>query len=72
MIDVVKELKEFGCHVDITDCWASSDQAREEYGVTLTQDPQQGIYDAVLLPVTSAPACAGPFKVNNEFTSEEL
>jgi len=51
VIDVVKELKEFGCHVDITDCWASSDQAHEEYGVTLNQNPQQGIYDAVLLAV---------------------
>lgn len=51
VIDVVKELKEFGCHVDITDCWASSDEAREEYGISLEQNPQQGIYDAVMLAV---------------------
>jgi UDP-N-acetyl-D-galactosamine dehydrogenase len=51
VIDVVKELKEFGCHVDITDCWASSDAAHEEYGVTLDQDPKEGIYDALLLAV---------------------
>ena len=51
VIDVVKELKEFGCHVDITDCWADSDEANEEYDVTLDQNPQQGIYDALLLAV---------------------
>lgn len=51
VIDVVKELREFGCHVDITDCWANSDEAYEEYGVTLDQNPQKGIYDAVLLAV---------------------
>jgi UDP-N-acetyl-D-galactosamine dehydrogenase len=51
VIDVVKELKEFGCHVDITDCWASSDEAHEEYGVSLEQNPQAGVYDAVLLAV---------------------
>jgi len=51
VIDVVKELKEFGCHVDITDCWANGDEAHEEYGVSLEQNPQPGIYDAVLLAV---------------------
>ena len=51
VIDVVKELKEFGCHVDITDCWADSDEAHEEYGVTIDQDPKEGNYDALLLAV---------------------
>ncbi|WP_150909685.1 Vi polysaccharide biosynthesis UDP-N-acetylglucosamine C-6 dehydrogenase TviB [Marinobacter halotolerans] len=51
VIDVVKELKEFGCHVDITDCWASSEEAEEEYGISLDQDPKAGFYDALLLAV---------------------
>jgi UDP-N-acetyl-D-galactosamine dehydrogenase len=51
VIDVVDELKEFGCQVDITDCWASPEEAHEEYGVSLEQNPQPGFYDALLLAV---------------------
>ncbi|MBW4933771.1 Vi polysaccharide biosynthesis UDP-N-acetylglucosamine C-6 dehydrogenase TviB [Marinobacter sp. F4206] len=51
VIDVVKELQDFGCVVDITDCWADSDEAEHEYGVSLTDTPETGIYDALLLAV---------------------
>lgn len=51
VIDVVKELKEFGCQVDITDCWADSAQAEHEYGVSLTAQPEKGGYDGVVLAV---------------------
>jgi len=51
VIDVVKELKEFGCQVDITDCWADSAQAEHEYGVSLTAQPRKGDYDGVVLAV---------------------
>jgi UDP-N-acetyl-D-galactosamine dehydrogenase len=51
VIDVVKELKEFGCQVDITDCWADSAQAEHEYGVSLTAQPEKGDYDGVILAV---------------------
>jgi len=51
VIDVVKELKEFGCQVDITDCWADSAQAEHEYGVSLTAQPEKGDYDGVVLAV---------------------
>lgn len=51
VIDVVKELKEFGCQVDITDCWADSTQAEHEYGVSLTAQPEKGDYDGVVLAV---------------------
>jgi UDP-N-acetyl-D-galactosamine dehydrogenase len=37
--------------VDITDCWASPEEAHEEYGVSLEQNPQPGFYDALLLAV---------------------
>ena len=52
VIDVVNELKEFGCHVDITDCWASGEEAEHEYGVSLlAEEPSDASYDAVLLAV---------------------
>ncbi len=51
VIDVVKELKEFGCQVDVTDCWANSAESEHEYGLSLLEKPQAGEYDAVLLAV---------------------
>ncbi|MAB53700.1 Vi polysaccharide biosynthesis UDP-N-acetylglucosamine C-6 dehydrogenase TviB [Marinobacter sp.] len=51
VIDVVKELSEFGCKVDVTDCWADNAEAEHEYGITLNQNPEKAQYDAVLLAV---------------------
>jgi UDP-N-acetyl-D-galactosamine dehydrogenase len=51
VIDVVKELEDFGCQVDITDCWADSAEAEYEYGISLTEQPGQGEYDGVIVAV---------------------
>lgn len=51
VIDVVKELQDFGCLVDITDCWADGVEAQHEYGISLTDNPEVGSYDALLLAV---------------------
>ncbi|SHK36925.1 UDP-N-acetyl-D-galactosamine dehydrogenase [Marinobacter antarcticus] len=51
VIDVVKELEDFGCQVDITDCWADSTEAQHEYGISLTEQPGQGEYDGVIVAV---------------------
>ncbi|TSJ65396.1 nucleotide sugar dehydrogenase, partial [Marinobacter vulgaris] len=51
VIDVVKELSEFGCKVDVTDCWANNEEAEHEYGISLHPNPEKGQYDAVLLAV---------------------
>lgn len=51
VIDVVKELEDFGCQVDVTDCWADSEEAVHEYGISLVAEPEKGKYDAVLLAV---------------------
>jgi len=51
VIDVVKELSEFGCKVDVTDCWADNEEAEHEYGISLHQNPEKAQYDAVLLAV---------------------
>ncbi|SDX63825.1 Vi polysaccharide biosynthesis UDP-N-acetylglucosamine C-6 dehydrogenase TviB [Marinobacter mobilis] len=51
VIDVVNELQEFGCQVDVADCWADNEEAQHEYGITLVRDLQAGLYDAVILAV---------------------
>lgn len=51
IVDVVKELQEFGCQVDVTDCWASNEEAISEYGISLKEQPKEGTYDAVILAV---------------------
>ncbi|WP_029653243.1 Vi polysaccharide biosynthesis UDP-N-acetylglucosamine C-6 dehydrogenase TviB [Marinobacter daepoensis] len=51
VIDVVNELKDFGCQVDVTDCWADNQEAEHEYGITLVAEPGKGEYDAVFLAV---------------------
>ena len=51
VIDVVNELKDFGCQVDVTDCWADSEEAKHEYGISLILEPEAGEYNAVFLAV---------------------
>ena len=51
VIDVVEELREFGCKVDVTDCWADNAEAEHEYGIRLVDEPASGAYDAVILAV---------------------
>lgn len=51
VIDVVKELRDFGCDVDVTDYWADSAEAEHEYGISLVKNPEKGKYDAVFLAV---------------------
>lgn len=57
VVDVVKELQEFGCRVDVYDPWVSSDEVEHEYGTkvitdrTVLQSMKSG-YDAVVLAVS--------------------
>lgn len=64
VIDVVNELKDFGCQVDVTDCWANNEEAEHEYGISLVSQPEQGKYDAVFLAV--------PHREYARMTAEEL
>ncbi|MFO7528380.1 MAG: Vi polysaccharide biosynthesis UDP-N-acetylglucosamine C-6 dehydrogenase TviB [Marinobacter sp.] len=51
VIDVIRELEDFGCQVDVTDCWADNEEAQHEYGISLIEKPAQSSYDAVFLAV---------------------
>ncbi len=53
-IDVVEELKDYGCNVQIYDPWADAAEVRHEYGVELCERPscnEKSQYDAVVLAV---------------------
>ena len=53
VIDIVSELKEYNCEVDIFDPWVSTEEADHEYGITPIEqsalNPQT--YDAIILAV---------------------
>jgi UDP-N-acetyl-D-galactosamine dehydrogenase len=51
VVDIVKELKDFCCNVDVYDPWVTASEAQHEYGITPIGEPQQGTYDAILLAV---------------------
>ncbi|WP_372997126.1 Vi polysaccharide biosynthesis UDP-N-acetylglucosamine C-6 dehydrogenase TviB [Marinobacter sp.] len=51
VIDVIRELQDFGCSVDVTDCWADNAEAEHEYGISLVESPKAGDYDALFLAV---------------------
>jgi UDP-N-acetyl-D-galactosamine dehydrogenase len=53
VVDVVNELEDFGCEVDVCDPWADSDEVVAEYGFPLVGSGTlaPGSYDAVVLAV---------------------
>lgn len=51
VVDILHELKEFNCDVDIYDPWISVAEAQHEYGVTPITDLVQGHYDGIILAV---------------------
>ncbi|MDP3290529.1 MAG: Vi polysaccharide biosynthesis UDP-N-acetylglucosamine C-6 dehydrogenase TviB [Sulfuricurvum sp.] len=51
VIDVIRELQEFGCQIEVSDYWADADEVAHEYGLTLQQEMKPDIYDAIILAV---------------------
>lgn len=53
VIDVVRELEEFACNVDVYDPWADPEEVKKEYGIPLIDNSKLKIdnYDAVILAV---------------------
>jgi UDP-N-acetyl-D-glucosamine/UDP-N-acetyl-D-galactosamine dehydrogenase len=51
VVDVVKELKEYDCQVDIYDPLVAIEEARAEHGISIIQQPEQGAYDSIILAV---------------------
>lgn len=51
VVDVVRELHDYGNQVDVHDPWTNADEARDEYGLDLVQTPQDCGYDGIVLAV---------------------
>jgi UDP-N-acetyl-D-galactosamine dehydrogenase len=52
VIDVIRELEDFGCNVDVHDPWADKGEVRHEYGMELRENlPDLSGYDAIVLAV---------------------
>jgi UDP-N-acetyl-D-galactosamine dehydrogenase len=51
VVDVYKELKEFGLNVEVHDPLADAYQVNKEYGIELIQDPNLNDYEVILLAV---------------------
>ena len=52
VIDVIREMQDFGCNVDVTDYWADSDEVKREYNIELKEKVELESYDAVILAVS--------------------
>ena len=50
VIDVISELRDFGCEIDVYDPWADEAEVKHEYGLTLVGEPGSN-YEAVVLAV---------------------
>ncbi len=51
IIDIVTELQDFNCEVDVYDPWVSSEEAQLEYGIQPIQKPKANTYDGIILAV---------------------
>jgi len=51
VIDVIRELQDFGCDVDVSDYWADKEEVEREYKLNLVENPNRDNYDAVVLAV---------------------
>ena len=52
VVDIIKELKEYGLTVRVHDPYASSAEAQHEYGIVLTEWDRMPAADAVVLAVS--------------------
>ncbi len=51
IVDIVKELGSYGMDVEVHDPWVDAEEAKDEYGLELVAEPEQGAYDAVIIGV---------------------
>ena len=49
--DVIADLASFHANIDIYDPWANPAEVKHEYGLTMTEAPQENTYDAVIVCV---------------------
>jgi UDP-N-acetyl-D-galactosamine dehydrogenase len=52
VIDVIRELQDFGCDVEVSDYWADKEDVQREYKINLTDNPDINSYNAIVLAVS--------------------
>lgn len=76
VIDVIRELQEFGCRVDVSDYWADSAEVKREYGLDLVEHSDLKIqqYDGVVLAVAHAEYVDtdSKFNIKNSILSNQV
>lgn len=51
VIDIVTELNDYQCMVDVYDPWVTVAEAEDEYGIKPISKPETGTYDAIIIAV---------------------
>ena len=51
VVDIVAELQDYNCQVDVYDPWAAPEEAQHEYGITPVAQPEPGTYDGIIVAV---------------------
>lgn len=51
VVDMVTELQDFNCEVDVYDPWVSVEESQHEYGITPIKELKDGSYEAIVLAV---------------------
>ena len=51
VVEIVEALRSYHADVDVHDPWADAAECRHEYGLELTDRPEEGGYDAVVIAV---------------------
>jgi len=51
VVDIVRELANYGAQVDVHDPWVEPEEATHEYGITPVAEVRSGSYDAIVLAV---------------------
>ena len=52
VIDVINELNEYNCEVDVYDPWINTLEAESEYKISTISDPKVNSYDAIIIAVS--------------------
>ncbi|MCK9513281.1 MAG: Vi polysaccharide biosynthesis UDP-N-acetylglucosamine C-6 dehydrogenase TviB [Pigmentiphaga sp.] len=51
VVDIVRELREYGVQVDVYDPWINPAEAEHEYAITPVPEPEAGAYDGIIVAV---------------------
>jgi len=51
VVDIVSELRDYNCEVDVYDPWVDKYEAEREYGISPVPKPRTATYDAIVLAV---------------------